>query len=99
MHLTPAVVLLIDFLLFSPPVKRTVSEAITMSGVIGVAYWFWVERCYQHNGWYPYPFFSLMAVYQRLALFIVSCSVAAMTIVILSRVSNKARWRLEKGAN
>lgn len=51
MHAVPAVVLLLDLLLLSPPWTITVVPALGLSGVIAMFYWFWIEHCYQHNGW------------------------------------------------
>lgn len=51
MHAVPAIVLLIDLLLLSPPWTITVLPALGLSGGIAFGYWFWVERCFQHNGW------------------------------------------------
>lgn len=50
-HAVPAVMLLIDLLILSPPWTITVAPTLAISGTIAFAYWFWVELCYQHNGW------------------------------------------------
>ena len=52
LHAVPAIVLLIDLLLLSPPWSITTVQAFGLSGTLAVAYWFWVELCFQHNGWY-----------------------------------------------
>lgn len=36
---------------------------------IAFLYWFWIELCYAHNGFYPYPIFALLSTWQRVALF------------------------------
>lgn len=44
--------MLVDMLLLSPPWTITVLPALGLSGGIAFGYWFWIERCYAHNGWY-----------------------------------------------
>ncbi|KAL8672672.1 MAG: hypothetical protein Q9168_002878 [Polycauliona sp. 1 TL-2023] len=68
-HAVPAVVLTIDFLLFSPPWKVRGREAVGRSMVFAFAYWWWVELCASHNGWYPYPIFELLSTPWRVVLF------------------------------
>lgn len=48
-----------------------------LSGTIAFGYWFWVERCYSFNGWYPYPIFEQLPTYGRVALFSLSAIVMA----------------------
>lgn len=50
-HLVPFVVMLVDLLFLSPPWTITAVPAMGLSGCLAVAYWFWVEKCYQENGW------------------------------------------------
>ena len=44
-------VFLIDLLFLSPPWTITIGPALALSSAIAVSYWFWVERCFQLNGW------------------------------------------------
>jgi hypothetical protein len=48
------VVLLIDLLFFSPPWTISIFPALGLSGTIAFGYWFWIEQCFFHNGWYVY---------------------------------------------
>jgi hypothetical protein len=50
-HVVPAVVMLADLLLLSPPWTITAAPALALSGAIAFGYWFWIEKCYQHNNW------------------------------------------------
>ncbi|KAH7196943.1 FAR-17a/AIG1-like protein [Fusarium flagelliforme] len=68
-HLAPAVFLTIDLLFFSPPWTIPAYSMMALSTVFTFAYWFWVEHCYSHNGWYPYPLFELLTTGQRIAFF------------------------------
>lgn len=52
LHATPSVVLLADLLLLSPPWTIKPIPALSLSGALAVAYWFWVELCFAHNGWW-----------------------------------------------
>jgi FAR-17a/AIG1-like protein len=48
----PSVLLVLDILFLSPPWTITPLPAIGLSGALAFAYWFWIELCYQNNGWY-----------------------------------------------
>ncbi|KAF2499633.1 integral membrane protein [Lophium mytilinum] len=67
-HALPSLFLVLDLLLLSPP--RTVGlPAFLTSTFLAFAYWFWVELCYSHNGFYPYPLFEALSTPQRVGLF------------------------------
>ncbi|KAF2133946.1 hypothetical protein P153DRAFT_101364 [Dothidotthia symphoricarpi CBS 119687] len=77
-HLVPAVVLSLDAVLLSPPWPtspvNTQAPLLTLGLSTGIAfgYWWWIELCYSHNGFYPYPLFGLLSTVQRIGLFAVS---------------------------
>jgi hypothetical protein len=48
----PSALLVLDILFLSPPWTITPIPAIGLSAAIAFAYWFWIELCYQNNGWY-----------------------------------------------
>jgi hypothetical protein len=64
-HAVPAISLVIDLLLFSPPYTIAFLPALTLSGVIAFGYWFWIEQCYHYNQFYPYPIFEMLSTTQR----------------------------------
>jgi hypothetical protein len=64
-HAVPAVALVVDLLFFSPPWTIAVLPALALSGCVAFGYWFWIERCYQFNHFYPYPIFELLNTTQR----------------------------------
>ncbi|KAF1997997.1 hypothetical protein P154DRAFT_469970 [Amniculicola lignicola CBS 123094] len=74
-HLFPAIFLALDTLLFSPPWPTTPMNpsapllTLISSTSIAFLYWFWIELCYSHNGFYPYPIFSSLNTTQRVGLF------------------------------
>jgi len=45
------------------------AQTIVTSTALAFAYWFWVELCYSHNGFYPYPLFAALNTPQRIGLF------------------------------
>jgi hypothetical protein len=69
-HIVPSVAILADILFFSPPWTITVVPALGLSSLIALGYWFWVDICYQQNGFYPYPIFDEAGHHGRIALFI-----------------------------
>jgi len=82
-HLVPTVMLLIDLLLLSPPWTISVIPALGLSGAIAFGYWFWIELCYNKNGFYPYPLFAMLDQTQRVGLFVGSAVVMTLSTVTL----------------
>ncbi|KAL4779570.1 hypothetical protein BJX76DRAFT_351712 [Aspergillus varians] len=82
-HAIPSIVLLIDILFLSPPWTVSIGPALGLSSTIAVGYWFWVERCFQLNGWYPYPIFEQVPFEGRVGLFVLSAVVMALSTATL----------------
>ncbi|EAW08529.1 putative integral membrane protein [Aspergillus clavatus NRRL 1] len=82
-HAVPSMVLLIDLLFLSPPWTITILPALGLSSAIAFGYWFWIERCYKHNGWYPYPIFEQVPFEGRVGLFALSAVVMALSTATL----------------
>ncbi|KAL3417892.1 integral membrane protein [Phlyctema vagabunda] len=82
-HAMPSVLLTIDLLFFSPPWTITAWPAMGLSSTLAVAYWAWVEHCYKHNGFYPYPLFGQLDTTQRTLLFTVSAMMMTASTVVL----------------
>ncbi|RGP62379.1 integral membrane [Fusarium longipes] len=78
-HLAPAVFLTLDLLLFSPPWTIPVYGIMALSTAFTFAYWTWVELCYSHNGWYPYPLFELLSTSQRIAFFTLAAALVTVS--------------------
>ena len=77
-HLVPAVVLTLDTILLSPPWPSMPTDPqaplimLVTPTAIAFAYWWWIELCYSHNGYYPYPIFEMLTTIQRVGLFALS---------------------------
>ena len=82
-HLVPSALLAIDFLLFSPPWSFSFLKALSLSSCIAVPYLAWVEQCYRHNGFYPYPLFDQVSTPIRLGLFVMSAVLMAGSTMAL----------------
>lgn len=99
-HAVPAVALVVDLVFFSPPYTVGVVPAFGLSSVIAVGYWFWVEECYRHNGYYPYPIFDALDNTGRVGLFVGSAAVMTVSTVCLKwvygRVNGAAMDRATK---
>jgi len=76
-HLTPAVALSLDLILFSPPWTIRFLPAMAISGFIAFGYWFWIEECFKVNEFYPYPIFESVGFGGRVGLFAGSAFVMA----------------------
>lgn len=85
-HLAPSAFLVLDLLFLSPPWTITVGPAFGLSGVIAFGYWFWIERCFEKNGFYPYPIFELLEFEGRVGLFGASAALMAVSTAVLSWV-------------
>ncbi|PWW75182.1 hypothetical protein C7212DRAFT_204402 [Tuber magnatum] len=77
-HLFPALLLLIDVLLLSPPWAFTSLPAMLIPSGIATGYWIWLEHCFSINRNYPYPLFSVIGPWERITVFVGS---AAMMMV------------------
>ncbi|KAL2001089.1 hypothetical protein VTN02DRAFT_2238 [Thermoascus thermophilus] len=82
-HAFPSIIMLVDLLFLSPPWTITVLPALGLSGGIAFGYWFWIERCYAHNGWYPYPIFEKLPTPGRVGLFAMSAVTMALSTSVL----------------
>lgn len=71
-HAVPSVLMTMDYVLFSPPWRITLRGSLVLTTSIALAYWYWIEVCYKHNGWYPYPLFGQLNTIQRIFLFLAS---------------------------
>jgi len=78
LHLFPALLLIMDLLLLSPPWTLTVLEAGGLGTLLAAGYWVWTEECYKRNGWYPYPLFEMLNTHQRAMVF----SACALTFTV-----------------
>jgi hypothetical protein len=45
---------------------------LVTSTLVAFSYWWWIELCYKHNGFYPYPIFAMLTTAQRVGLFAMS---------------------------
>lgn len=68
-HVIPAVALTIDLLFFSPPYTIAAAPALILAIILAFGYWFWIELCYSHNAFYPYPIFEILNTPYRVLLF------------------------------
>ncbi|KAI9739752.1 MAG: hypothetical protein M1834_006472 [Cirrosporium novae-zelandiae] len=94
-HLMPAFVLSLDLLFLSPPWTITALPSIAVSTIFAFAYWGWVEVCYTHNGWYPYPIFELLEPKIRGLLFAGSAIVMATSTATLKWIYGRVNGKGE----
>ncbi|EXJ96143.1 hypothetical protein A1O1_01269 [Capronia coronata CBS 617.96] len=94
-HLAPGVFLLSDLLLLSPPWTIGVLPAVALSGAIACVYWYWIEMCYQVNGFYPYPLFEVLLPAQRVVLFAGSAVLMAASTAVLKSLQGRINRGLE----
>ncbi|KAF8847854.1 integral membrane protein-like protein [Acephala macrosclerotiorum] len=82
-HAMPSILLVIDLLFLSPPWTIHAVPAMGLSSAIAVGYWAWVEQCYKHNGFYPYPLFAALDTTQRVVLFTAAALTMTASTVML----------------
>ncbi|EER36905.1 conserved hypothetical protein [Histoplasma capsulatum H143] len=85
-HAIPAIVLAIDLLYLSPPWSIGAIPSMGLASVIAFGYWFWVEKCYQYNGWYPYPIFEMLTTGWRINLFLFSAILMTINTLLLKHL-------------
>ena len=96
-HAMPSIVLTLDLLLLSPPWSISAAGSMALSTVLAFTYWFWIELCFSHNGFYPYPIFEMVGTAGRVGLFTLSAVVMTVSTVILKWVYSVANGNVEKG--
>ncbi|EPS41731.1 hypothetical protein H072_4365 [Dactylellina haptotyla CBS 200.50] len=82
-HCFPAVFMFLDLVLLSPPWTIKALPAFGLSSVIAVGYWWWVNYCYEYNGFYPYPLFALLDTQKRAILFGTSAVIMGVMMLVL----------------
>lgn len=71
-----------------------------LSTILAFAYWFWIEQCFSHNGFYPYPIFEMVGFVGRMGLFSMSAVVMTGSTVALKwlyATVNRNREAVESG--
>jgi len=51
-HLVPAILLVLDLILWSPRATIATRSMMSLSTVLAIAYRCWIELCFYKNGWY-----------------------------------------------
>lgn len=97
LHLFPALLLMVDLLLLSPPWTLTVIEAAGVGSFIAGGYWLWTEECYRRNGWYPYPLFEMLNTQQRALVFTASAVTFAISSLCLKRLYDIINGKMKVG--
>lgn len=101
-HAAPALFLTIDLLFLSPPWTIRGYSALALSECLAFLYWFWVEYCFSHNGWYPYPIFDVLSTWQRAILFTFSASLMTGSTILLKwtygRINGIDKFEKEAGS-
>ncbi|KAG9238541.1 FAR-17a/AIG1-like protein [Amylocarpus encephaloides] len=82
-HAIPSILLVVDLLFLSPPWTIHALPAMGLSSALAVSYWAWVEHCYKHNGFYPYPLFGQLNTTQRSILFTMAALTMTASTVML----------------
>ncbi|KAG9253271.1 FAR-17a/AIG1-like protein [Emericellopsis atlantica] len=88
-HLAPSVFLTLDLVLLSPPWTIPAYGIMAMSTGLALSYWYWIELCFSHNGWYPYPIFGLLNTMQRALLFTFAAFLSTVSSMMLKWVYGK----------
>ncbi|KAI5795090.1 FAR-17a/AIG1-like protein [Geopyxis carbonaria] len=96
-HLLPAVFLFIDIMLLSPPWTFSVLPALAIPATLATGYWFWLEECFQHNGFYPYPLLNQTATHERLFIFCASALTMTGSTLALKSVYGRLNGNLTGG--
>ncbi|KAJ8098829.1 FAR-17a/AIG1-like protein [Lipomyces tetrasporus] len=101
LHGAPAILLVIDFLYFSPNWTTSPLAVLTIYSSAGVAYWMWVHRTYAVNNYFPYPLLEIVTTEQRALIFAVSIVIlygVFFSLRKLHSIVNKAHVKSEKTA-
>lgn len=67
-----------------------------LSTVLAFSYWVWIEQCFKHNGFYPYPIFELVGTGGRVGLFTLSALVMTGSTVVLKWIYSTTNGSVEQ---
>ena len=98
-HAVPSILLSLDLLLLSPPWTISTGGAMVLSTILAFSYWFWIDQCFKHNGFYPYPIFEMVGTVGRVGLFTLSAVVMTGSTVILKRIYSIVNGQEEEARN
>jgi FAR-17a/AIG1-like protein len=68
-HVFPTLLLMCDTLFFSPPWETHALAALMYFSIFAGGYWMWIDHCFSHNRFYPYPLMGFLDKQQRALLF------------------------------
>jgi hypothetical protein len=71
LHLMPAIVCWIDFLVFNTGFKKSPVHTLSIY-TFTFFYYIWVKKCFEMNGWWAYPLLGMLTTLQRAFFFVFS---------------------------
>lgn len=96
-HFMPSLLLVLDLLLLSPPYTIKNLPAAGLSLTLAFTYWAWIEHCFTHNGFYPYPLFDILSTTHRALLFGSSALLMTGSTILLKWLYAKVNGSPETG--
>ncbi|GAN10774.1 integral membrane protein [Mucor ambiguus] len=72
LHLIPTIVCWADFMIFNTKFKRSPIHILAIYAFT-MAYFVWVNVCYEHNGYWPYPLFGMFKNDTQRGAFFLGC--------------------------
>jgi hypothetical protein len=87
LHLIPTIVCWVDFLYFNKGFKRAPAHILAIY-LFAMSYYVWINICFEHNGYWPYPLLAHFTDAQRGAFFI-AC---AWGCSLLYKISKYLSW-------
>jgi hypothetical protein len=94
-HLFPTLFLMFDTLFFSPPWETHALAALMYFSVFAGGYWIWIEHCFTHNNFYPYPLMGLLNRQQRALLFGFATLLCWTSFLTVRGLYSKVNGKLE----
>ncbi|KAL7316934.1 hypothetical protein PS15m_003356 [Mucor circinelloides] len=72
LHLIPTIVCWVDFMVFNTGFKRSPVHILAIY-TFTMLYFLWVNICYEHNGYWPYPLLSMFKNDAQRGAFFLGC--------------------------
>ncbi|KAK7204624.1 FAR-17a/AIG1-like protein [Myxozyma melibiosi] len=86
LHGAPSILLLVDYFVFTSNWIIHPAATFVLYSSLGVGYWFWTQKTYAMNGFYPYPLLEIVTTPQRIGIFAVSIIILFSIYLTLRKI-------------
>lgn len=87
LHLIPTIVCWVDFMVFNTGFKRSPIHILAIYAFT-MLYFLWVNICFEHNGYWPYPLLGMFKNDAQRGAFFLGCGWLCSLLYKISKCTN-----------